>query len=104
MSEIALALVIVALLVDRFLLVRATQKDQERQGAFDSTVVETIDKIHERASFQVAELTEKIQHPEVPHPRIPDTEPGPPPEPDPAYETVGRIFPESNGDSPDEGG
>jgi hypothetical protein len=51
----------------------------------------------ERAEYRklIAELTERIQHPEIPHPIAPVLgPPGPPPVPDEAFEKVGQVLPD----------
>lgn len=100
MAEGILALVIVGLLVDRWLLVRAHDRDEERQGSRDGLLITAIDRIHERAQEQVSEMAERIQHPEVFRPDITgdETEEFPEPVYDDEYDLVGKIIEEEQED------
>lgn len=99
--ELVLVAIILALLVDRAWLLWRHSKDQERQGAFDESVVEVIDRIHERGVKQLSEEWTRIQRPEIARPDIHPDLPTPEPiEPD-EYENVGTVIPgelEQNGD------
>jgi hypothetical protein len=74
-------------------VLKAQARDRETYLAAITLAIKEGTREREQHAEIVAELTEKIQHPTVPHPRPAAVEgpSGPPPEPEPAFAKVGTI-------------
>ncbi len=91
-----LAAVIVALLIDRYLLVRNHRRQDLEQRGFDAHALDTIDSIHSRSSRQVSEMATRIQRPEILRPDItPSGDESPAPVYDDEFHLVGKVIEEN---------
>jgi hypothetical protein len=93
----ALALIPIAILGGIILWYILKSQAQERSDYLRAINLATTEGTRERQEYRelIASLTEKIQHPETPHPVAPVQGPavGPPPQPD-EVDLVGTIQPE----------
>ena len=89
-------LAVIALLVfDRLLSMRAQDRREQRQGAFDKSTVDVIDAIHARSARQVSEMATRIAHPEILRPDISEEPDVPvPPMYDDEFDLVGKVLPD----------